>query len=106
MAYPDFAALAEDLLSRALAREQERTEACRASDALTARVGQGVARWIGDDGWQALLARARVDGDDDLRVLLTIASILQRLIGANLVLRLLEQASEHPDEPPAGGPLG
>jgi hypothetical protein len=108
MSHRDFLVSAEVVLSRALELEQARVGQVRAFDALSARVGAGMVRWLGPDGWEALLTRARLEhaDADDLHRLVAIAGILSRLIGGELTLVLLRQASEHPDDPPAGGPLG
>ncbi|MBA2320502.1 MAG: hypothetical protein H0V89_05040 [Deltaproteobacteria bacterium] len=110
MSSQDFSTAAAALLTRALDGQRETDGAAGAFEALCGRVGSGLARWIGTDGWEALIARARADGgkgaDRELRTLLAVGEILARLIGADLALRLLEQACEHPSDPPTGESRG
>src|SRR5688500_5087752 len=95
----DFEADVAAVLSSALEHERAGADPGRAFETLGTRIGIGLGRWIGADGWDALLARARsetpADGaDQELRTMLTVARILSRLIGPDLALRLLTQASQ------------
>jgi hypothetical protein len=73
--------------------------------AVVERVGAGLATWIGADGSRALMDRARAESPPDgaegeLHEIVAIAEILERLIGPELALRLIEQAARHPTRDP------
>ena len=89
---------AQRLLVHALKDERARTDARTALDAVTERLRPGFARWIGADGWEALVIRGRDDAgrapgdDEDAQTLSNIADILTRLVGPALALQIIQQA--------------
>jgi len=96
------------LFSGALERERAGVGSDAALLVVRDRLALHLGRWIGDDGWAALFARATrevaehpsPDSPPDTATLLAVAAILLRLIGADLALRLLTQACEPTAVPP------
>ena len=130
------AAKERSLVTAALDHEiTRRSDVMLAMNALCDRLGRYLARWIGGDGWQALLRRALAETQapgepvvlslgagaelrwrDDthlvaardacVRLLVSVIRMLGRLIGSELALRLVEQGFTAAEVPSGGSDHG
>jgi len=121
---------AQALVVTALGLELERRgDVMPAMTSMLARLGASLTRWIGADGWLALVRRAlaesvRIHGDsglslDDLgrlhagaggvtqgnceQLLVAIEAVLGRFVGPEMALRLIEQGLAEGDGQTPGG---